>query len=278
MPAAAMQAAPVLSTWDDDTGLEDLDLDQLVSQHRSKATPSSSREHSGGLGGSQSVSRPAAAAASALVRGAAQVQPSTAPAAHAPAQQMLATALPTQRLTQPGLAPASSAQQGPRYPAEASGLQGITERLLHLSNLIIDAQCEPQQMAVLHEERKHLLHIQQRLKAAAAGQPRQPAPTGSMQSGPQQDQYAAAASFGHQSSWPQQPNSGMHAGFDNQQLSESRQPSSAAFGQSNAWDQGAVAASMPGNPWEGENQGRQHSMQHAGSSGFAYDAPDTGNR
>lgn len=297
MSGGPVQAAPVLSTWEDESGFEDLDLDQLVSQHnRSKATPlsSSSNDHSGAAGGSQSVTRPATAAASALVRRAAQGQRvivphannlmQNNPAAALPTQQNASAvfstqqhtvpSLPTQRQAPPGLQSAmTSVEPVFKYPAERLGLQGVNERLVDLSNLIIDAMCEPQQMAVLHAERKHLLQVQQRLKSAAAVQPNQPA-TQTMAPVLPQSHFSAPGDHSRQNSWAQ-PNSSLPSGFDSQQPGVSRQPAAAAFGQSNGWDQGAVSASLPGNPWEGDNQGRQNSMQHAGSSSFAYgsDAP-----
>ena len=311
VPAPVRQAVPVMSTWDDDSGLEDFDVDQLVSQHRSKPTPlsSSSCEHSDGIRGSQSVTRPAAAAASALVRSAqAQTQPNAAPYPNLPPQHSMAAASATQHSTAAGLsgqqqnmgaavsaqhstaagkstqqqlptvlAPVSSAIPAPKYPAERLGLQGVNERLVDLSNLIIDAQCEPQQMAVLHAERKHLLVVQQRLKGAAAMQINQVSTQANSMAAPSmQPTFAADTAV---SSWPQQSAPGMHASGNQQLPAVSRQQqSSAAFGQQGGWDQGAVSASLPGNPWEGEDQGRHSSMQQAGSSSFAYDAPDSGFR
>ena len=310
LPAPVRQAAPVQSTWDDDSGLEDFDVDQLVSQHRSKPTPlsSSSHEHSDCIRGSQSVSRPAAAAASALVRSAAlaQTQPNAAPHSIFPPQHSMAAASFIQHSTAAGLSaqqhntgaafsaqqstaagmsaqqmpavlpPATSARQAPKYPAERLGLQGVNERLVDLSNLIIDAHCEPQQMAVLQAERKDLLVVQQRLKGAAAMQTSQlPTQANTMPAPSTQPHFAASTAQG---SWPQQSAPGMHASANQQLPAVSRQQSAAAFGQQGGWDQGAVSASLPGNPWEGDNQGRHSSMQQAGSSSFAYDAPDSGFR
>lgn len=310
MPGTAVQAAPVLSTWEDESGFDDLDLDQLVSQHnRSKATPlsSSSHGHSSTGGGSQSVTRPATAAASAHVRSAAQAHLVTAPQASLPLQHT-STAVPRQQNTVAGstaqqqsatgfstgqhiaagqssqrqatlpVQPANAAQPVPKYPAEDLGLQGVNERLVDLSNLIIDAMCEPQQMAVLHKERKHLLQVQQRLKSAGAMPLTQPAAHTALADMQQNKHLQAADNDSRHSNWPQPSSANMHGGFDSQQSGVPRQMPNAAFGQSNGWDQGAVSASLPGNPWEGDHQSRQHSMQHAGSSSYAYDAPAAGFR
>ena len=313
-PAAAQAgpAAPVLSTWDDESGLEDLDLDQLVSQHRNKATPSGSASgHSltDAAGCSQpsvrpmlnkpcteftkhdqASIRPAAAAASAYVRSAAQTQPANTHQGGlhveraAPANTSNPGLAMQQAATLDMTATAGSALEVPKYAAEHLGLQGVNERLVDLSNLIIDCQCEPRQMAALQEERKHLLQVQKRLKAAAgAPTSQQPAPATLPYALPSTAMQHGVAAGGNQGSWPQQPISSMQGLSDQWQSNPPRQeqPSMSlqqAFGQSAPWDQAAVSASMPGNPWEPSNSSRQNSMQHVGSSSFQYNEPDTAYR
>lgn len=316
-PAAAQAAlaAPVLSTWDDESGLEDLDLDQLVSQHRNKATPSGSASgHSvtDAAGCSQpsvrpmqqmlpqlptdstqfdqASIRPAAAAASASVRSAAQTQTANT---HQAALHMERAA--PANTSHPGLAmqhaatsnmtaTAGLALEAPKYAVEHLGLQGVNERLVDLSNLIIDCQCEPRQMAVLQEERKHLLQVQKRLKAAASA-PISQLSTSAMlpYAMPSNRMQHGLAGEETQGSWPQPTMSSMQGPSDQWQANTARQqqPSTSlqqGFGQSMPWDQAAVSASMPGNPWEPSTSSRQNSMQHAGSSSFKYDEPDTAYR
>lgn len=267
MQAAVLAAAPA---WEDESGLEDLDLDQLVSQHRSRLSPPVLPEpQTAPLPEHHSIPqrtvRPAAAAAAAVVKRSA-LPTSTPPM------------LPQHK---PLPAQARAAFAGPQAEAPQYGstldLQGVKERLLEVAELLLDGNVAGQQAAALQQERKHLQELRAKLEAEPLhGRPPPDPSTGhpsAFQSSAQRAPSIAAAPV----SMPY-----MHQpGHEQAQGSSSWQPSTARqqFPMTtqragplshDIWNT-AVASNPAGGDWGQQGAGLH---VHGGSGSFAYDAPD----
>ena len=266
MQAAAPAAAPA---WEDESGLEDLDLDQLVSQHRSRLSPpvlpepqtSPLPEHHNIP---QRTVRPAAAAAAAVVKS--SVLPTLTPPV-LPQHQPLPTQAPS--------AFANSETAAAQYGSTLD-LQGVKERLLEVAEQLLDGNVAGQQAGMLQQERKHLQELRAKLEAELQyGRPPPDPNTGpaSAFQGPAQRAPSTAAAApvsmpyvqdpGHQqaqaSSW--QPSTArQHLPMTNQR---------AAAPSNDNWDTGA-ASGPASSSWGQQGAGPQ---SHQGSGSFAYDAP-----
>ncbi|DBA92021.1 TPA: hypothetical protein ACH3X2_14247 [Trebouxia sp. C0005] len=273
-PASAPAPAAVLPSWEDESGLEDLDVDQLVSQHLNRVSPPmmpatrpgpAQHQHN-----PQHAARPAAVAAAAVVRSSAvpvSSPPVTLPPSWAPAC--------------PGSSLSGVQAEPPRYPAAALDLEGIKERIIDLSSLLLDAQVDPEQSAALQEERKFLMDLKNKLQTAQAG---------SQHSRPPPDAYSGTPASLHRSAQAFPASLGNantsgraapHSGGTSSQAAQSSdwQPSIAKAVQApslrtncgpstDVWDTAAANSSC----WT--QQHGQGSTACAGSSSFAYDAPD----
>ena len=272
--ASASAPAAVLPSWEDESGLDDVDVDQLVSQHLSRVSPPVMPAARPGPAqqqpNQQHAVRPAAAAAAAVVRSAVPVStpPVTLPPAPAPAGS--------------GSFLSGMQPEPPKYPAAALGLEGIKERIIDLGSLLLDAQVDPQQSAALQEERRSLMDIKNKLQAAQAG---------SQHSRPPPDAYSGTPASLHRPAQAFPANLGNantsgraapHSGGTSSQPAPGNnwQPSIARPVQApslrtncgpstDVWD----AAAANSNSWTQQKQG-QGSAAYAGSSTFAYDAPD----
>ena len=264
--AAAPAAAPA---WEDESGLEDLDLDQLVSQHRSRLSPpvlpephtAPLPEHHSNL---QRTVRPAAAAAAAVVKSSA-LPTSTPPVLpqHQP--------LPAQAQS----AFASLETEAPQHGSTLD-LQGVKERLLEVAELLLDGNVAGQQAATLQQERKHLQELRAKLEAEPQyGRPPPDHNTGQASAFQSSAQRAPSIAAAAPSSMPYLQHPGhQQAQASTWQPSTSRQhlptTNQRPVAPSNDnWD--TAAASGPAGAW-----GQQGAGLHAqgGSGSFAYDAPD----
>ncbi|KAL0020945.1 hypothetical protein WJX79_004368 [Trebouxia sp. C0005] len=237
------------------------------------AQPLGQRRPSHTLGESnpvQHAARPAAVAAAAVVRSSAvpvSSPPVTLPPSWAPAC--------------PGSSLSGVQAEPPRYPAAALDLEGIKERIIDLSSLLLDAQVDPEQSAALQEERKFLMDLKNKLQTAQAG---------SQHSRPPPDAYSGTPASLHRSAQAFPASLGNantsgraapHSGGTSSQAAQSSdwQPSIAKAVQApslrtncgpstDVWDTAAANSSC----WT--QQHGQGSTACAGSSSFAYDAPD----
>ncbi len=271
--ASASAPAAVLPSWEDESGLDDVDVDQLVSQHLSRVSPPVMPAARPGPAqqqpNQQHAVRPAAAAAAAVVRSAVPVStpPVTLPPAPAPAG--------------PGSFLSGMQPEPPKYPAAALGLEGIKERIIDLGSLLLDAQVDPQQSAALQEERRSLMDLKNKLQAAQVG---------SQHSRPPPDAYSGTPASLHR------PAQAFPASLGNTNTS----------GRAATQSGGTSSQQAPGNKWQPSiakpvqapslrtncgpstdvwdtaaansnsltQQHGQGSTAYAGSSSFAYDAPD----
>ena len=271
-PASASAPAAVLPSWEDESALDDLDIDQLVSQHLNRVSPPVMPAARPGPAqqqpNPQHAVRPAAAAAAAVVRSSA-VPVSTPPVTLPPAP---APACPGSYLS--GMQP-----EPPKYPAAALGLEGIKERIIDLGSLLLDAQVDPKQSAALQEERRSLMDLKNKLQAAQAG---------SQHSRPPPDAYSGTPASLHRSAQAFPANLGnantsgraaLHSGGTGSQpasgnhwrpsIAKPVQASSLNCGPStDVWDTAAANS----NCWTQKHC--QGSTAYASSSSFAYDAPD----
>ena len=264
MQTAAPAAAPA---WEDESGFEDLDLDQLVSQHRSRLSPpvmpepqtAPLPEHHNN---SQRTVRPAAAAAAAVVKNLAL--PSSTP-----------PVLPQQQLSS-AQARSTFACLAPQYDSTLD-LQGVKERLLEVAELLLDGNVAGQQAAKLQQERKHLQELRAKLEAEPQyGRPPPDLNTGQASAFQSSAQRAPSTAAAAPSSMPYM----QHPGHQQAQAS-SWQPSTArqhlpmtnemAAAPSNDYWDTAAASGPAGSGW-GQQGAGLHS--HGGSGSFAYDAPD----
>lgn len=256
----------VLPSWEDESGFEDLDVDQLVSQHRSRVSPPTvpaSRadpvhQHSS----QQHAVRPAAAAASANVRRSAM------PASTPPVTLQPATVPPQRHLI-----PSTHADVA-CHPAAALGLDGIKERLLDLADQLLDAQLDPEQQAVLQEERRSLMAVKEKLQAAQAG---------SQYGRPPPDPYPhASSSLGNTNAstrmLPHSSGSGYQAAQGNtsqpsvvRQAVQTIPQRSSSIPSRDMYDTAAPSSSRSQLQWQSQGQS---SAAYGGSTSFAYDAPD----
>ena len=263
MQAAALAAAPA---WEDETGLEDIDLDQLVSQHRSRQSPPVLPEPQSALVQEHHTShhrtvRPAAAAAAAVVKSCA-LPTSTPPVLpqHKPLPASARSAF------------ASSEIETPRYGSMLD-LQGVKERLLEVAELLLDGNVAGQEAAKLQQERKHLQELRAKLEAETQYGRAPPDPStgqatafqSSAQTAPSTAAAAAPARMpyvnqaGHQQ--PQASSSStarQHVPFTSQR---------AAAPSHDIWDTAAASSSSWGQQGSGP-------PAQGGSGSFAYDAPD----
>lgn len=266
MQAAAPAAAPA---WEDESGLEDLDLDHLVSQHRSRLSPPVLPEpYTAPLPehhiNPQRTVRPAAAAAAAVLKS--SVLPASTPPVlhqHQP--------LPAQAKS----AFASLNTEAPQYGSTLD-LQGVKERLLEVGELLLDGNVAGQQAATLQQERRNLQELRAKLEAEPQhGRPPPDPSTGQANVCQSSAQRAPSTAAAAPSNMPHM----QHPGHQQAQAS-SWQPSTArqhlpmtkqrAAGPSNDnWD--TAAASGPVGGW-----GQQAPGPHAqwGNGSFAYDAPN----
>ena len=264
----------MLPSWEDESGFEDVDVDQLVSQHLNRVSPPVMPAARPGPAqqqpNQQHAVRPAAAAAAAVVRSAVPVStpPVTLPPAPAPAG--------------PGSFLSGMQPEPPKYPAAALGLEGIKERIIDLGSLLLDAQVDPKQSAALQEERRSLMDLKNKLQAAQAGSQHSRPPPDAFSGTPaslHRPAQAFPASLGNTNT------SGRAAtqsgGTSSQPAPGNKwQPSIAKPVQASSlrtncgpstdvWDTAAANS----NSWTQQKQG-QGSTAYAGSSSFAYDAPD----
>lgn len=274
-PASASAPAALLPAWEDESGLDDVDVDQLVSQHLNRVSPPVMPAARPGPAqqqpNPQHAVRPAAAAAAAVVRSSAvpvSTPPVTLPPALAPAG--------------PGSFLSGMQSEPPKYPAAALGLEGIKERIIDLGSLLLDAQVDPEQSAALQEERRSLMDLKNKLQAAQAG---------SQHSRPPPDAFSGTPASLHRPAQAFPANLGNantsgraapHSSGTSSQPAQGNnwQPSIAKAVQApslwtncgpstDVWDTAAANS----NSWTQQKQG-QGSTAYAGSSSFAYDAPD----
>ena len=264
--AAASAAAPA---WEDESGLEDIDLDQLVSQHRSRqsppvlpeAQPAPFPQHHNSQ---QRVVRPAAAAAAAVVRGSAL--PTSAP-----------SVLPQHMLSRShGQSPCASSEPATqKYSSPALDLPAVKERLLEVMEQLLDADLG-EQKSMLQKEHKHLREL--RAKLEAEPQYGQPPPEASMGPSSAFQSSAQRAPCGTVAPAPT-PYSNQPVYYQLQssswQPSTARQPLPMA-NQGTARHTNDVWDTAGGRTQGGSSWGQQGSGPPAqgGSSSFAYDAPD----
>lgn len=258
----------MLPSWEDESGFEDLDVDQLVSQHRSRVSPptvpASRADPVHQRSSQQHAVRPAAAAASANVRRSAM------PASTPPVTLQPATVPP-----QSHLIPSTHADDATCHPAAALGLDGIKERLLDLADQLLDAQLDSEQQAVLQEERRSLMAVKEKLQAAQAG---------SQYGRPPPDPYPSAPpSLGNIKASTRMLPASSGSGYQAAQ-SNSWQPSavrqavqtipqrSSSIPSRGVCDTAApISSSMGQQQWQSQGQS---SAVYGGSTSFAYDAPD----
>ena len=268
----------MLPAWEDESGLEDLDLDSLVSQHRSRVSPPImpaskpdlfQQQHT-----QQRTVRPAAAAAAAVVRSSAL--PVSSPPVTLPRA-------PT--TTHAGMTISDVQEEPPKYPAEASGLEGVRHRVQELATLILDAGLEPKQEALLRLERKHLMGVQLKLERAAAepqfGRPPPDFHSGTPSNLPSSAPPAAsmhgcatasvrAAATSGASCQATQVNSWQPSSSQQQQPLAAQRINGRS---QDVWDTAAPSSNAWGQVGSGHGQGHGPPV-HSGSGNYAYDAPD----
>ena len=265
MHVAASSAAPA---WEDE-GLEDIDVDQLVSQHRSRQSPPVVPEASAGPlpshnNGQQRIVRPAAAAAAAVVKGFAQ--PVLTP-----------PMMPHQIASQPQGQSAfhTSEAETPQYGSAALDLVGVKERLLEVMDRLLDADLSEVQHDTLEKERIQLKELRAKLEAEPQyGQPppeATAAPFGAFQSSaqraPSNSVASVSMSYNSQPAYHQPQPSSWPANTTRQPLPVTNQT---ALGRScDVWDS-STAAPPASSSWGPGSD----SFGQGGSGSFAYDAPD----
>ncbi|KAL3148979.1 hypothetical protein ABBQ32_001835 [Trebouxia sp. C0010 RCD-2024] len=268
MHAVAPAAAPA---WEDESGLEDIDLDQLVSQHRSRLSPpvlpelpqaaSLPAHHSS----QQRMVRPAAAAAAAVLKS------SALPTSKPP---VLSQHQPVPAYTRSAYA--SSEAETPQYGSALPGdLQGVKERLLEVAELLLDGNVAGPQAATLQQERKQLQELRAKLEAepqyGRAPPNASPGRASAFQTSAQRAPSAAAPAHMphmHQPDHQQPQASSWQHGIGRQHLPLTNHR--AAAPSHDNWDI-AAASGLASNSW-----GQQGSGPHpqGGTGSFAYDAPD----
>lgn len=270
MHAAAAAVPAAAPAWEDESGLEDIDLDQLVSQHRSRQSPpvlpqvqpAPFPQHHNSQ---QRAVRPAAAAAAAVVRGSAL--PTSAP-----------PVLPQHVLLHShGRSPHTSSQAATqKYPSPALDLPGVKERLLEVMEQLLDADLGEQQKALLQEQHKHLRELRAKLEAEPQyGRPPPDANTGPSSTFPSSAQHApcnaaapATMPYSNQAAYQQPQSSSWQPSTVRQTLPMANRVTAGHM--NDVWDT-AAAGTHAGSSWGQQGSGPPH---QGGSGSFAYDAPD----
>lgn len=268
MRAVAPAAAPA---WEDESGLEDIDLDQLVSQHRSRLSPPVLPEPQSATvpehhSNQQRTVRPAAAAAAAILKSSAWT--TCKPPVLSQHQPM-----PAHTRAAYGSSETETPQYGSALPSD---LQGVKERLLEVAELLLDGNVAGQQAATLQQERKQLQELRGKLEAEQQyGRPPPDAGTGqasAFQTSAQRAPSAAPASlpYMHQPGQQQPQASSWHPNIGRQQLPLTNHR--AAAPSHDNWDTSA-ANGLASSSWGQQGLGSGPPPQ-GGTGSFAYDAPD----
>ena len=272
--ATAAAANSVLPAWDDESGLEDLDIDSMVSQHRSRVSPpvvpAAQHNLTATSRSQQHTVRPAAAAAGAAVR------INALPISTPPVPQAFTAACS---------APAPQTQtSAPEHPAEALGLDAVNERLLELADLIISSALDPREMAVLHEERRCLKDVKTKLTQAANAAPQHSRPPPESHAASMHAAPPAMVSNPYPSSQPPQRSRGPYqapqpAAANNWQPNNPLQPAQQhSMHSTGVWDTSETPSSYQANP-QGPgrtsfNSSNYNSGNYNSSNDMGMPAPD----